>query len=61
MSKLLKKLIENSGKKQVVNFQDKERRVSLDDTFGKSKIQLVNKIIGSDDNFYKLNEKLRSV
>jgi hypothetical protein len=61
MSKLLKKLIEVSGKKQVVTFQDKNKRVSLDDTFGKTKIQLVNKIIGSDDNFNKLNDKLKSI
>lgn len=61
MSKLLKKLIEVSGKKQVVTFQDKDKRVSLDDAFGKNKIQLVNKIIGSDDNFNKLNNKLKSI
>ncbi|MCU4190254.1 hypothetical protein M9Q43_13905 [Flavobacterium sp. HXWNR29] len=61
MSKLLRKLIESSGKKQIVTFQDKDKRVSLDDTFGKNKIQLVSKIIGSDDNFNKLNNKLKSI
>jgi hypothetical protein len=61
MSSLLKNIIKNSAKKQSVSFKNKEKRTTFDESFGKDKIQLINKIIGSNENFIKLNEKLKSI
>ncbi|MCB9234816.1 MAG: hypothetical protein H6581_24395 [Bacteroidia bacterium] len=61
MSEKLKNIIEKSGKKGTVSFKGKENRTSFDESFGRKKVELVKTLIGSEENFNSLNEKLNSV
>lgn len=58
MKNTLKNILEKSGKKTVISFKDKDKRKSLDESFGKNKIEIVSKFIGSEQNSIALSRKL---
>ncbi|WP_144444484.1 hypothetical protein [Flavobacterium sp. 9] len=58
MKNILKNLIAKSGKKTVVSFENKDKRNSLDESFGKEKIEIASKFIGNDENSIALSKKL---
>ncbi|WP_394773259.1 hypothetical protein [Flavobacterium sp.] len=58
MKDILKNLLEKSGKKTAVTFANKDKRNSLDESFGKNKIEIASKFIGNDENSVALSKKL---
>jgi carbon monoxide dehydrogenase subunit G len=56
MKSTLKEIIEKSGKNTKVSYLNKEKRVTFDESFGKSKMELARKIIG--ENSVLLSKKL---
>jgi len=56
MSRVLKEMIEKSGKYTKVSYTNKEKRVAFDESFGKAKMELARKVIG--DNSALLLKKL---
>lgn len=61
MKNILKSLLEKSGKKTVVSFTNKNKRNSLDESFGKEKIEIASKFIGNDENSIALAKKLAEI
>lgn len=46
----IKELIAKSGKNSTVAFKGKEKRKSFDENFGKDKIDIINNVLGNDEN-----------
>jgi len=60
MSKVLKNIINSSGKKTVVSYTNKEKRTSFDQSFGKDKIDMIDTIISNSKDSKALADKLRA-
>lgn len=58
MKMTLKDLIQRSGKKREVSFKNKSKRTSLDQNFGKNKLEIATKFISSEENAIALANKL---
>jgi len=60
MSSILKNILDRSGKKTTVSFEGKEKRVSFDENFEKTKMDIAAKFIGNEKNSIALAAKLDS-
>jgi hypothetical protein len=59
MKETLKNILDKSGKKTTISYENKEIRKSFDEKFGVKKMDLAAKIIG--DNSIILSKKLASI
>jgi hypothetical protein len=50
MREKINELIAKSGKHKPVEFKDKDKRKSFDENFGKDKIEVINKVLGTHKN-----------
>ncbi|MFP9099809.1 hypothetical protein ACLI09_12200 [Flavobacterium sp. RHBU_24] len=58
MNSTLKIYLDKSGKKTTVSFEGKEKRVSFDENFEKTKMDIAAKFIGNEKNSRALGAKL---
>lgn len=58
MKKSWKNILKESGKKTTVSYKNKDKRVSFDDSFGKSKMEIASSLIGSKENAIAIAKKL---
>ncbi|MFH7018144.1 hypothetical protein [Flavobacterium sp. FlaQc-47] len=61
MKDILKNLLNKSEKKTAVSFENKDKRNSLDESFGNSKMEIASKFIGIDENSIALSKKLARI
>jgi hypothetical protein len=61
MKNTLKNILEKAGKKTVVSYKNKDIRKSFDQSFEKTKMDLVSSFIGSDSNAYALEKKASNI
>ena len=56
MKIVLKELIEKSGKKTAISYKNKEKRKSFDESYAKTKMNIIKEFIGS--NSLEVSKKL---
>ncbi len=61
MGNKLKNILADSNKKTVVSIENKHKRTSFDDSFGKKKMEIAAKFIGGEANSIALAKKLGSI
>jgi len=59
MSNTLKNILDKSGKKTTISYNNKENRKSFDESFANKKMEIATNFIGSKENSIALAKKLR--
>ena len=58
MSKIIKEIINKSGKKTSVSFENKEKRIAFNEAFGKKKMDIAINFIGGKEKAIALSKHL---